>query len=122
MHYRNQAVDNSSRLVCVVPPEAAKGLNSANAYIAAATVNSLCYSYSYVGDRVVTKRLPGKEPERYGYDLNGRVVLFQDGNMRAAGKVMMYKYDKLNRILLNNKKADQSQYVSLPFYNPLFFA
>ncbi len=91
--------DNSSRLVCVVPPEAAKGLNSANAYIAAATVNSLCYSYSYVGDRVVTKRLPGKEPERYGYDLNGRVVLFQDGNMRAAGKAVMYKYDKLNRMI-----------------------
>ena len=91
--------DSAQRLVCVVPPEAAKNLTSGTASLSAATVNSLCYTYTYVGDRVVSKRLPGKDPENYGYDLGKRIVLYQDGNLAAAGKAILYKYDKNNRIV-----------------------
>lgn len=90
--------DNSRRLVCVAPPEAAKALTSASASITAANVAALCYTYTYVGDRVVRKQLPGRQTEYFGYDLGNRPILYQDGNMAAAGKAVMYRYDRCGRI------------------------
>ena len=89
--------DNSFRLVCVVPPEAAKGLTASNSTIASATVNDLCYVYTYTNDLIVKKQLPGKAVEYYGYDLGGHNVIYQDGNLRAAGKAILYKYDAFER-------------------------
>ena len=91
--------DDSYRLVCVVPPSASSSLTSGSSSLPASTVNTLCYSYVYVGDRVVEKRLPGREVERYGYDLGGRMVLYQDGNMRSAGKAQLYRYDIFGRVV-----------------------
>ncbi|GAF05553.1 DUF6443 domain-containing protein [Saccharicrinis fermentans] len=63
----------------------------------------LCYYYCYDGrKRMISKKIPGAEIVNMVYDYRDRLVLTQDGNMRAenGNKYLFTKYDQLNRPVL----------------------
>jgi RHS repeat-associated protein len=68
------------------------------------TVDGLCYIYEYDHrNRLVEKKIPGKDWEHIVYDILDRPVLTQDGNQRiaangVAANWMFSKYDKLGRV------------------------
>jgi len=80
------------QLVYVIPP-----LASAQT-VEAATVEALYYQYRYdANNRLVEKKLPGKDWEYLVYDKADRLVLTQDANLRTKGQWLFTKYDELSR-------------------------
>jgi len=89
--------DDLGNLVFVLPPktEADGGLNSA---ANAATINNLCYQYNYdERQRMIGKRIPGKDWEFTVYNAYDQVVATQDGNQRQHNQWTITKYDALGR-------------------------
>ncbi|GEJ43576.1 cell wall-associated protein [Chryseobacterium sp. ON_d1] len=63
-------------------------------------LNTLCYQYKYDGkNRLVEKKLPGKDVEYMVYDKADRLILTQDANQRAAFSWLIYKYDVRGRLI-----------------------
>ena len=84
--------DQFSNLSFVIPPKA-------DASVTAQVLIDLCYQYFYdLRDRIVEKKLPGKEVEYTVYDKLDRPILTQDGNLRALSKWSFTKYDSFGRI------------------------
>lgn len=64
----------------------------------AAILNNLCYQYKYdIKNRLVEKKLPGKDWEYIVYDKLDRPVLTQDANLRANNKWLFTKFDAFGR-------------------------
>lgn len=64
-----------------------------------ALLNELAYQYRYDGqNRLVEKKLPGKDWEYMVYDQQDRLVLTQDGKLRQLNKWIFTKYDKFGRV------------------------
>lgn len=83
--------DQYGNLSYVLPPLADGAFDNA-------TLNNLCYRYKYDNrNRLVEKKLPGKEWEYIVYDKLDRVILTQDANLKAANKWLFTKYDAFNR-------------------------
>lgn len=62
------------------------------------TLNDLIYQYRYdKRNRLVEKKLPGKEWEYIVYDKLDRPVLTQDANLRTSNKWLFTKYDAFSR-------------------------
>jgi len=84
------------QLAFVLPP-----LASGAASLDEATLKNLCYQYRYDGrNRLVEKKLPGKDWEYMVYDKSDRLILTQDAGMRTQGKWLMTKYDQFGRTIL----------------------
>ncbi len=63
-----------------------------------ATLDNLCYRYKYdYRNRLVEKKIPGKEWEYIVYDKLDRPILTQDANLKISNKWLLTKYDALNR-------------------------
>ncbi len=60
--------------------------------------NSYHYTYDALS-RVISKTIPGREPETYTYDALDRMVTSQDGNQRDNGIKIHYSYDDIGRLL-----------------------
>ena len=59
----------------------------------------LCYQYKYDNrNRLVEKKLPGKDWEYIVYDKLDRPVLTQDANLKTQNKWLFTKYDILGRV------------------------
>ncbi|MFP3834161.1 DUF6443 domain-containing protein [Chryseobacterium sp. SIMBA_028] len=87
------------QLAFVIPP-----LASVSGSLSPSTLDNLYYQYRYDGkNRLVEKKLPGKDWEFMVYDKQDRIVLVQDGNLRTintnfgAKGWIFTKYDKLGR-------------------------
>ncbi|WP_260142731.1 RHS repeat-associated core domain-containing protein [Elizabethkingia anophelis] len=82
-----------NQLAFVIPPLAVhKGVDLA-------LLNELAYQYRYDGqNRLVEKKLPGKDWEYMVYDQQDRLVLTQDGKLRQLNKWLFTKYDKFGRV------------------------
>ncbi|MEN5133448.1 RHS repeat-associated core domain-containing protein, partial [Elizabethkingia anophelis] len=82
-----------NQLAFVIPPLAVhKGVELA-------LLNELAYQYRYDGqNRLVEKKLPGKDWEYMVYDQQDRLVLTQDGKLRQLNKWLFTKYDKFGRV------------------------
>ncbi|MDX8568638.1 DUF6443 domain-containing protein [Elizabethkingia sp. HX XZB] len=82
-----------NQLAFVIPPLAIhKGVD-------ATLLNELAYQYRYDGqNRLVEKKLPGKDWEYMVYDKQDRLVLTQDGKLRQQNKWLFTKYDKFGRV------------------------
>ena len=81
------------------------GVASANQSI----LDDLCYQYKYdYRNRLVEKKLPGKEWEFIVYDKLDRVVLTQDANLKAQKKWLFTKYDAFNRPVYTGEYASGS--------------
>lgn len=60
--------------------------------------NELCFSYNYDAEqRMITKKVPGAAIVYMVYDQRDRLVLTQDGNMRANNQWLATEYDNFNR-------------------------
>ncbi|WEA00658.1 DUF6443 domain-containing protein [Mucilaginibacter sp. SJ] len=91
--------DDFGNLAFVLPPKsgADAGITSAGNLT---TLNNLCYQYQYDGrNRLVQKRLPGKDWEYTVYNKLDQVVATQDGNQRLTNQWIFMKYDALGRVL-----------------------
>jgi RHS repeat-associated protein len=83
--------DNYGNLTYVLPPKA-EGATDDN------TLNNLCYQYKYdTRNRLVEKKLPGKDWEYIVYDKLDRPILSQDANLKTQNKWLFTKYDAFNR-------------------------
>ncbi|SHM96804.1 RHS repeat-associated core domain-containing protein [Flavobacterium chilense] len=83
--------DTYGNLTYVLPPKA-EGLTDN------LTLNELGYQYRYdTKNRLVEKKLPGKEWEYIVYDKLDRPVLTQDANLKALNKWLFTKYDAFSR-------------------------
>lgn len=92
--------DDLQRLRAVIPPEAiSQRTVTANTWsISEDVAKGLCYQYYYDGKgRQVEKKLPGKAPEYYVYDLRDRQVMYQDGNLRKTWDWQFTIYDVSDR-------------------------
>ncbi|MCT3810124.1 RHS repeat-associated core domain-containing protein, partial [Elizabethkingia anophelis] len=108
-----------NQLAFVIPPLAIhKGVD-------ATLLNELAYQYRYDGqNRLVEKKLPGKDWEYMVYDRQDRLVLTQDGKLRQQNKWLFTKYDKFGRVaytgLLDSapgRDAQQSNMVNFGINN-----
>lgn len=97
------------QLAFVLSPKAINAFNisvpEANKTVSDTILNSLCYQYRYDGkNRLVEKKLPGKEWEFMVYDKQDRQVLVQDNTLRNTANTfnkkgwMFTKYDQFGRV------------------------
>jgi RHS repeat-associated protein len=90
MYQTRYVYDDFGLLRCVIPPKASSPENDTN----------LCYYYRYdCRHRMVSKKLPGTDSVWMVYDKRDRLVLSQDGKMRAEDpkQWVLTCYDKFNR-------------------------
>ncbi|WP_407478709.1 DUF6443 domain-containing protein [Elizabethkingia anophelis] len=82
-----------NQLAFVIPPLAVdKGVDIN-------LLNELAYQYRYDGqNRLVEKKLPGKDWEYMVYDKLDRLILTQDGKLREQKKWLFTKYDIFGRV------------------------
>ena len=104
-----------SQLAFVLSPKAVKQISDNSNLITDAILNELCYQYRYDGrDRLVEKRLPGKEWELMVYDKQDRVVLTQDIILRTTNNSfgskgwLFTKYDEFGRVALTGFYPDSN--------------
>jgi RHS repeat-associated protein len=93
--------DDLNRLQYVIQPKGVQALGS-NTVISTTIINQYAFSYVYdERNRLVEKKSPDAAPIYYCYDPLDRLILVQDGNLRAQSKWLFMKYDKRQRVIQN---------------------
>jgi RHS repeat-associated protein len=89
--------DDLGNLIIQVPPKASALINSGADWNAAFR-DQWCFVYTYdMFSRLIETKTPGAAPIYFGYDPLDRLVLTQDGNLRARNQWKFVKYDVKNR-------------------------
>lgn len=84
-------------------PQTQGGIYSTNQTV----VDELCYVYWYdIRNRMVEKKLPGKDWQKIVYDKLNRPLLTQDANQRAQNIWIFTKYDKHGRVVYTGTYTD----------------
>lgn len=87
--------DDHGNLSFVLPPLSDPNTNIPNGL----ELDGLCYQYKYdTKNRLIEKKLPGKDWEYMVYDKLDRPVLTQDAVQRGSNEWIYSKYDKLGRV------------------------
>ncbi len=96
--------DEMNHLRMVIPPKAVEALNTSsinwnsNGY-ATPYIGVMCYFYWYNSlGQLLMKNVPGKGKMYLAYDLQSRLVMTQDANLRSSSQWTFLKYDGENRI------------------------
>lgn len=90
--------DDHDLLRAVFQPLAVEELLSTSWTVTTTILDELTFRYEYDDKhRMITKKMPGAAEVRMVYDKWDRLVLTQDGNLRASNKWLFTKYDRLNR-------------------------
>ncbi len=102
--------DDYGLLRYVIPPLASEDAANTNGhYTSNDNISKLCYYYEYdERRRMKFKKLPGADFIYMIYDKRDRLVLTQDGNMRANKDWMFTKYDAYNRPIITGKYHDET--------------
>lgn len=105
--------DDFGNLRCVVPPfpgaPSVVTLNETDDL-----VKKYCYVYHYdEQNRLVEKRLPGKDWEYIVYNELNQVVLTQDARQRTENKWLFTKYDAFGRVAVTGVYTNQSGRLTL---------
>ncbi|MGK6343841.1 DUF6443 domain-containing protein [Chryseobacterium sp. DT-3] len=88
--------DDFGNLAFIIPPKAAIST------LTSTVLDQLCYQYKYDKyNRLVEKKLPGKDWEYMIYDGQNRLVASQDGNLRAKNQWAYMKYDRFGRVVVS---------------------
>lgn len=92
--------DDRGRVIAVISPEGSALLSNGLTVSRTHTVaNRYSYLYSYDKyDRLIARKLPGTAEEYSVYDKGGRVVMWQNGNLRASSQWKLNRYDVLGRL------------------------
>ena len=117
--------DDYGRLRWVVTPEGSYLLSDSQTFpVDDDFAEKYCYVYTYNDRGLMTeKRMPGREAESMFYDKNDRLVMSQDGNLRAKKQWIVYLYDAFGRIekqLLGTKPDSTDGPIWAFENNPLF--
>jgi RHS repeat-associated protein len=90
--------DISSNLQCVVQPAGVAALSSTSWTITTTILAEQCFRYSYdARNRMTMKQAPGTQSVYMVYDAADRLVMSQDGNLRASTQWEVTVYDALDR-------------------------
>jgi RHS repeat-associated protein len=98
--------DDFGNLSYVIPPKA-EGQGS----VSSTELSELCYQYKYDDrNRLVEKKIPGKDWEYIVYNRLDQPVLTQDGNMRAfsTDRWLFTKYDTFGRVAYTGMSQSNS--------------
>ncbi|SNR17632.1 DUF6443 domain-containing protein [Tenacibaculum jejuense] len=101
--------DDFGNLTYVFPPKV-----NVNDGVSLVELSELSYQYKYdYRNRLVEKKIPGKDWEYIVYDILDRPVLTQDANLRSQNKWLFTKYDHLGRVVYtgiytHNTELDQA--------------
>lgn len=95
--------DTYGNLSYVLPPKAEGAITQP-------ILNDLCYLYKYdTKNRLVEKKLPGKDWEYIVYDKLDRPILTQDANLKALNKWLFTKYDAFSRPAYTGEYVNTAQ-------------
>ncbi|XLS29987.1 fibronectin type III domain-containing protein [Flavobacteriaceae bacterium M23B6Z8] len=87
--------DDFGNLTYVLPPKV-----DTSDGVSATELSELCYKYKYDHrNRMVEKKIPGKDKEYIVYNELDQPVLTQDAFLRAQGKWLYTKYDAFGRVV-----------------------
>jgi RHS repeat-associated protein len=93
--------DDLNNLRCVIQPEGVKQLTATSWQLTETLLKEQCFRYEYdERNRMVVKKVPGAAEVAMVYDVRDRLVMTQDGNLRAnpGGSLWNFTlYDALNR-------------------------
>jgi RHS repeat-associated protein len=99
--------DNLDMLRAVIQPEGTVALRNNSWVFPTGFQNLWMFLYRYDGRRrMVMKKVPGADSVNMLYDQWDRIVLTQDGNLRASGFWIFTKYDALNRPVVSGQITD----------------
>lgn len=99
-HETYYVYDDYGNLTYVIPPKT-------DGVIVEPALSALCYQYKYdTKNRLVEKKIPGKDWEYIVYDKLDRPVLTQDANLRTLKKWLFTKYDAFNRPIYTGEYID----------------
>ncbi|WP_394748247.1 fibronectin type III domain-containing protein [Spongiimicrobium salis] len=86
--------DDFNNLTFVLPPKV-----DTSDGVSAVELSELCYQYRYDHrNRLVEKKIPGKEWEYIVYNILDQPILTQDPNLEAQGRWLFTKYDAFGRV------------------------
>jgi len=108
--------DDYGNLTYVFPPK----MEATTVPIATVSsqLSELGYQYKYDNrNRLVEKKIPGKDWESIVYDNLDRPVLTQDANLKAQNKWLFTKYDALGRVAYTGLFASNSSRITV---QPIF--
>ena len=89
--------DSYGNLTYELPPLANATVGLPNTGV----IDELCYQYKYdVRNRLIEKKLPGKNWEYIIYNKLDQPILTQDANLKAQNKWLYTKYDALGRVII----------------------
>lgn len=87
--------DDYGNLTYVLPPKSEAHVNRPNN----SELEKLCYQYKYDHrNRLVEKKIPGKDWEYIVYNKLNQPILTQDANQRVQNKWLFTKYDAFGRV------------------------
>lgn len=93
--------DDLTNLRCVIQPEGVKQLTATSWQLTETLLKEQCFRYEYdERNRMVVKKVPGAAEVAMVYDVRDRLVMTQDGNLRANPDGSLWNftlYDALNR-------------------------
>lgn len=99
--------DDYGNLTFVLPPKSEP--TDTDVALSQDKLNNLCYLYKYdERNRLVEKKIPGKEPEYIIYNNLDQPVMTQDGEQRAktSKEWLFTRYDAFGRVAYTGKLAD----------------
>ncbi|MDR1198836.1 MAG: DUF6443 domain-containing protein [Prevotellaceae bacterium] len=118
--------DDYGQPVMVITPEYSSSITVSTTLIpGSATVARYCYTYRYDGRKnMIERQMPGKEAEYMIYDKDGRLALYQDGNMRANNQWTYSVYDNVGNLTDKTlvktnltRQQIQAKYFASTFHN-----
>jgi YD repeat-containing protein len=98
--------DILGNLVKIIPPNAISDIYNPNESSSYCT--NMCYNTL---GQLISKDTPDADEVEYGYDKNGNLRYFQDGNLRPGTHYAYYKYDLFNRLIESGETV-----TSMPVY------
>jgi len=105
--------DQFGNLTYVLSPEGSENILDGSA-IKQDVLNQLCYQYTYdEHNRLIEKKIPGKDREYIVYNTLHQPVLTQDALLKADNKWLFTKYDAYGRVTYTGQYANSSDRAGL---------
>ncbi|MBG6133197.1 RHS repeat-associated protein [Aquimarina sp. EL_43] len=105
-HDTHYVYDRFGNLTYVIPPKVNTGATS----ISATELAELCYQYKYDNrNRLIEKKIPGKDKEYIIYNKLDQPILTQDANLKASNAWLFTKYDAFGRVTYTGKFTDNRE-------------